>query len=58
MGQVRAEYLPPRELWPTRIYTLPEFQTYPQKLNSTEELLDKAVAAGPGGSPPSWRTAR
>jgi 2-aminobenzoate-CoA ligase len=43
-----AEYLPPRELWPTRIYTLPEFQSYPDRFNPTEELLGKAVAAGRG----------
>ena len=43
-----AEYLPPRELWPTRIYTLPEFQTYAERFNPTEELLGKAVAAGRG----------
>ena len=43
-----AEYLPPRELWPTRIYTLPEFQNYAERLNPTEELLGKAVAVGRG----------
>jgi 2-aminobenzoate-CoA ligase len=48
MGTVPPEYLPPRELWPKRIYTLPEFQSYPQRLNSTEELLDKSVALGHG----------
>ena len=48
MGTVPPDYLPPKELWPTRIYTLPEFAGYPQKLNSTEELLDKTVAAGHG----------
>jgi 2-aminobenzoate-CoA ligase len=46
MGTIPAEYLPPRELWPQRIYTLPEFGNIPQRLNSTEELLDKTVAAG------------
>jgi 2-aminobenzoate-CoA ligase len=48
MGKIPADYLPPRELWPERIYTLPEFKTIPQRLNSTEELLDKTVAAGKG----------
>jgi 2-aminobenzoate-CoA ligase len=48
MGKIPAEYLPPRELWPQRIYTLPEFKEIPQRLNSTEELLDKTVAAGKG----------
>jgi len=43
-----AEYLPPREFWPKRIYTLPEFATYAQRFNPTEELLGKAVAAGRG----------
>jgi len=43
-----AEYLPPREFWPKRIYTLPEFATYAKRFNSTEELLGKAVAAGRG----------
>ena len=43
-----ADYLPPRESWPTRIYTLPEFATYPERFNPTEELLDKGVAAGRG----------
>jgi 2-aminobenzoate-CoA ligase len=43
-----ADYLPPREFWPTRIYTLPEFATYPDRFNPSEELLDKAVAGGRG----------
>ena len=43
-----ADYLPPRESWPTRIYTLPEFATYPERFNPTEELLEKPVAAGRG----------
>jgi 2-aminobenzoate-CoA ligase len=46
MGKIPAEYLPPRELWPQRIYTLPAFTEIPQRFNSTEELLDKTVAAG------------
>ena len=44
-----AEYLPPREFWPTRTYTLHEFQSYADRFNPTEELLGKAVAAGRGG---------
>ena len=51
MGKIPEGYLPPRELWPTRIWTLPEHRTYPQRLNSTEELLDKQVAAGKGDRP-------
>jgi len=43
-----AEYLPPRELWPKRVYTVPEFATYAERFNPTEELLGKAVAAGRG----------
>lgn len=43
-----ADYLPPREFWPQRTYTLPEFATYPDEFNPTEELLDKQVAAGRG----------
>ena len=48
MGKIPADYLPPSELRPQRIYTLPEFKHIPQRLNSTEELLDKTVAAGKG----------
>ena len=48
MGRIPADYLPTGELRPTRIYTLPEYQHYPQRFNSTEELLDKQVAAGKG----------
>jgi len=43
-----ADYLPPRELWPKRLYTLPEFATYAARFNPTEELLGKAVVAGRG----------
>jgi 2-aminobenzoate-CoA ligase len=43
-------YLPPKELQPQRIYTLPEFAGYPDSFNSTEELLDKQIAAGRGDS--------
>jgi len=46
-----AEYLPPRELWPKRIYTLPEFASYASRFNPTEELLEKHVAAGRGERP-------
>jgi 2-aminobenzoate-CoA ligase len=45
---IPASYLPPRELWPTRIYTLPEHAAYPQRLNATEELIDRHVADGRG----------
>ncbi|WP_211229959.1 acyl-CoA synthetase [Desulfovirgula thermocuniculi] len=43
MGCLPENYLPPRELWPQKIYTLPEFQEYPDLLNATEELIDKNV---------------
>ena len=48
MGRIPPEYLPPAEAWPERVYTLPEFRAYPQRLNSTEELLDRHVAEGRG----------
>jgi 2-aminobenzoate-CoA ligase len=48
MGQIPAGYLPPRELWPQRVYTLPEHQGYPARLNSTEELVDRHVEEGRG----------
>ena len=51
MGKIPEGYLPPRELWPARVYKLPEYQAYPQKFNSTEELLDKQVAGGKGDRP-------
>lgn len=41
-------YLPPRALWPQRVDTLPEHATYPDRLNSTEELIDRHVAEGRG----------
>ncbi|HYB77042.1 MAG TPA: acyl-CoA synthetase [Candidatus Bathyarchaeia archaeon] len=43
-----ADHLPPRQLWPKRLYTLPEHASYPDRFNPTEELLGKAVAAGRG----------
>lgn len=48
MGEIPASYLPPRELWPARIYSLPEHRAYPQRLNSTEELVDRHVEEGRG----------
>ncbi len=48
MGRIPAEYLPPRDLWPERIYTLPEHRLYPDRLNATEELIDRHVAEGRG----------
>ncbi|MBZ5647357.1 MAG: acyl-CoA synthetase [Acidobacteriia bacterium] len=43
-----ADHLPPRDLWPSRVYTLPEFAAYPERFNPTEELLEKAVTSGRG----------
>ncbi len=51
MSTISADYLPPKELQPERIYKLKEFEGYPASLNSTEELLDKQIAAGRGDSP-------
>ncbi len=48
MSAIPEEYLPPKELQPKRVYSLKEFESYPDHLNSTEELLDKQVAAGRG----------
>ncbi|MBI3075826.1 MAG: acyl-CoA synthetase [Deltaproteobacteria bacterium] len=51
MAPIPPEYLPPRELWPTRVYTLPEYAGYPPRMNSTEELLDRTLEAGRGDRP-------
>jgi len=48
LSTIPADYLPPKEFHPQRIYKLKEFESYPDPLNSTEELLDKQVAAGMG----------
>ena len=48
MGAISASFLPPRELWPDRVYTLPEHARYAARLNSTEELIDRQVEAGHG----------
>lgn len=45
MAKIPADYLPPEELRPKRIYTLKEFQEIPQKFNSTEILLDETAKA-------------
>ena len=50
MSTIPPEYLPPKEFQSQRIYNLKEFASYPDPLNSTEELLDKQVAAGRGDS--------
>ena len=50
MSTIPPEYLPPKEFQPERIYKLKEFESYPDPLNSTEELLDRQIAAGRGDS--------
>jgi 2-aminobenzoate-CoA ligase len=42
--------LPPRPLWPDRVYTLPELQ-YGDRLNVAEELVTTHVGAGRGDHP-------
>ena len=44
MAKIPADYLPPEELRPKRVYPLDEFKNIPQKFNSTEVLLDQNVA--------------
>lgn len=41
---------PPRELWPEKIYSLPEL-SYPDTLNACHELLDRNLEQGRGSSP-------
>jgi 2-aminobenzoate-CoA ligase len=48
MGTIPSSVLPPRALWPERVDTLPEHARYPERLNSTEELIDRHVEAGHG----------
>src|SRR5262245_55079336 len=48
MGTIPSSFLPAPALWPERIYSLPEHQGYPSRLNSTEELIDRQVDAGHG----------
>ncbi|HEX2500092.1 MAG TPA: hypothetical protein VHO73_01450 [Methylomirabilota bacterium] len=41
MGTIPSSFLPSRALWPERVYTLPKHARYPERLNSTEELIDR-----------------
>ncbi|MEO7501796.1 MAG: AMP-binding protein [Gemmatimonadaceae bacterium] len=46
-----ADRLPPRDLWPVRDWTgIPEL-TYPDRLNTATELLDRMVESGNGDRP-------
>ena len=45
-----AEALPPGELWPERVYTLPETR-YPARLNVARELLDVHAEGASGDRP-------
>jgi 2-aminobenzoate-CoA ligase len=45
-----ADYLPPADLLPVRVYTLPELRD-PRRLNVPVEFLDRAIAAGWAGRP-------
>lgn len=51
MSTIPPEYLPPAEFQSERVYTLQEFESYPDPMNSTEELIDKNLAAGRGDHP-------
>src|SRR4051812_11880475 len=41
---------PPKELWPEKVYSLPEL-SYPETLNACYELLDANLASGRGAAP-------
>jgi 2-aminobenzoate-CoA ligase len=41
---------PPRDLWPDKIYSLPEL-SYPEMVNACYELLDANLALGRGSAP-------
>jgi hypothetical protein len=41
MGAIPPSFLPPRELWPDRVYTLPEPARYPARLNSNRIAVYK-----------------
>jgi len=49
VARIPENYLPPRSMWPEKIYTLPEYQNYPDQMNSTEEFVDKNVQNGNAG---------
>src|SRR5262245_65420992 len=43
-------FYPPRELWPEKIYSLPEL-SYPETFNACYELLDANLALGRASAP-------
>jgi len=47
---VTTDSLPPRELWPELVFSLPEF-AYPPTLNVAAQLVDVHVATGHGDDP-------
>src|SRR6266498_268472 len=51
MGRIPDEYLPPEDLRPTRIRTIPQVQAYPDRMNPASELLDRQVEQGRGDRP-------
>jgi 2-aminobenzoate-CoA ligase len=51
MGRIPDEYLPPEDLRPTKIRTVPEVQAYPDRMNPASELLDRQVEQGRGDRP-------
>lgn len=51
MGKIPEEYLPPEDLRPNRIWTVPEVEAYPERLNPCHELLDRHVEEGRGANP-------
>ena len=51
MSMIPEEYLPPEEMRPEKVYSIPEVQDYPARLNPARELLDRNVEEGRGGKP-------
>jgi 2-aminobenzoate-CoA ligase len=51
MSKIPEDYLPPEDLRPTLVRLVPEVQAYPDRLNVTQELLDRGVEAGRGDRP-------
>ncbi|MFX1677988.1 AMP-binding protein [Mitsuaria sp. CC2] len=42
------DHLPPRDQWPELVFDLPELQ-FPERMNCSQDLLDRWVAEGQGG---------